>query len=374
MKFLLVTLALLAFSVHASSAKQDLRAKLTDPIDQLFANTVTDKSPGCSVGLIKDNELVFDKSYGLANLEYNIPLTSKSVHRIASVSKQFTAFSVLLLAEDGLINLDDDIRKYLPDLNDYGVKVSIKAMLGHFSGMGDIGEQNELLSQSSLAMFRLGNEGFITAQDFYDVIKKLPLIQPPDQSQKYSNFAYFLLSILVEKVSGQSLREFADNRIFKPLGMKNTFFADDGEELIPNRASGYRSTNPGKYLNHYTYLFAVGDGGVFTTIEDMAIWDKHFYFPRLGKNPSELMKLMNFPNSQHGYEGDSRYLYANGQYIDTTYEHGNSYEHSGGWMGTATVYIRRPAVKTSAIVFCNNASLNASEFAFPILDIADNLF
>ena len=148
-------------------------------VDNIFQDKFPADSPGCSVGVFKDQSILFEKSYGLANLEHNVPLSAKSVHRLASVSKQFTAFSVLLLADEGKIDLEDDIRIYLPDLHDYGTKVSINSMLGHFSGMADYRDFEKLLPKPLLSSaggpFRLGNQDYLTNNEYYDVIKTLPL-------------------------------------------------------------------------------------------------------------------------------------------------------------------------------------------------------
>jgi len=368
MRILTVTLLLACNNLQAN----DLNKTLEKKIDAIVADKVSKDTPGCSIGLMNNQELLVAKSYGMANLEQNTKLSSKSIHRLASVSKQFTAFSVLLLADEGKINLDDDIRTHLPDLHDYGTKVTINTMLGHASGMGDYRDLDKLLPTPLKSVaggkFRLGDEDYLTINEYYDVIKTLPLVQPPNHAQRYSNFAFFLLSILVEKVSGETLREYSDRRIFKPLGMNNTFFADNLWEIVPNRASGYANMGEGKYINHMTNIFAVGDGGLHTNIEDMALWNAHFYKPTLGKNPKQLMKLMNTPNTNLGNNEDAEYFYANGQYTKR-----GSYEHSGGWLGTATFYTRRTTEKTSVAVFCNVGGFDAHIIGFEILDMAKEL-
>lgn len=363
-----VALIMACSSLQANEIHKTIEKK----IDAIVSDKIAKYTPGCSIGLMNDQKLIVAKGYGMANLEQNTVLTSQSVHRLASVSKQFTAFSVLLLADEGKINLDDDIRTHLPDLYDYGTKVTINSMLGHASGMGDYNDLDKLLATPLKSVaggkFRLGDEDYLTIKEYYNVIKSLPLVQPPNQAQRYSNFDYFLLSMLVEKVSGESLREYSDRRIFKPLGMKNTFFADDLWEIVPNRASGYANLGEGNYINRMTNIFAVGDGGLHTNIEDMALWDAHFYKPTLGKKPQELMKLMNTPNTNLGNEEDAEYYYANGQYTKR-----GSYEHSGGWLGTSTFFTRRPDEKISVAVFCNVGAFDAHIIGFEILDMANEL-
>lgn len=335
-------------------------------IDTVFAD-IKSTSPGCSVGVIKDGKLIHKAGYGLANMELNVPLDGSHVHRIASVSKQFTGMAVQLLAEEGKIDLNADIRKYLPELRDYKVPVTINAMLGHFSGMGDYDFVDAELDKEAFKLkstmggeFRLGNEDYLTIQEFYDYVKTMPLRNKPNQEFSYSNYAYFLLSMLVERVSGESLRAYSERRIFKPLGMSNTFFSDEPTEIVKNRADGYAKNENGKYITSMTNLFWVGDGGLHTNVEDMAKWDAYFYNPTLGKNPQKLLaQFMRPNNAEITMEGRK---YANGQFIGEK----NGIEivyHSGGWLGTHTNYERIPEKKYASIVFCNDTSVDIAEFA-----------
>jgi CubicO group peptidase (beta-lactamase class C family) len=201
-------------------------------VDTLFSSIDKDKVPGCNVGVIQNGEFIHKAGYGLANLEVGVSLNGDNVHCIASVSKQFTAMSVLLLADERKIDLQDDIRKYLPELKNYGHKVSINSMLGHTSGMADydyissytdsdvIGGVN--LRNTMGTPFRLGNEDYLSITEFYDVVKQVSLRNEPNTKWRYSNLAYFLLSMLVEEVSGESLRDYANKRIFQPLKINYT--------------------------------------------------------------------------------------------------------------------------------------------------------
>lgn len=336
-------------------------------------NAIAEKSirldgPGCSIGIIQNKEFIFKKSYGLANVEHQIPLNSQSVFRMASVSKQFTAFAVLLLADDGVIKLTDDIRQHLPELKDYGRKISINSILGHFSGLGDFEDHLDTLRESTLSGFIIGSEKFVSNAEYYSVIKDLPLVHEPDTTMEYSNHGYIILAKLVERISGMTIREFTHKRIFKPLGMRHTFFSDSAEEIIPNRASGYRSSEAGKQLNHLTALHTIGDGGLFSTIDDMLIWDNHFHAPKLGKDPEALIALMNTPNVNVPESDEEKWYYANGQNTDGRY-----FFHNGGWVGTDTSYIRRPDTQTSVVGMCNSVSLSVNDFTYTTFEILADL-
>lgn len=362
----------LAFGLLLSSGQafaQNKQLKLLEKrMDAIAEKSISSDGPGCSIGIIQNEQFIFKKHYGLANLEHQIPLNSKSVFRMASVSKQFTAFAVLLLADDGAIKLDDDIRHYLPELKDYGRKITINSTLGHFSGLGDFEDHLDTLRKSSLSGFMIGSEQFVSNAEYYSVIKDFPLVHEPGTTMEYSNHGYIILAKLVERVSGMTIREFTDKRIFMPLGMNHTFFSVSAEEVIPNRASGYRSPEAGKQLNHLTALHTIGDGGLFTTIDDMLIWDNHFYTPKLGKNPEELMALMNQQNVNIPDSDEGKWYYANGQYTDGRY-----FFHNGGWVGTDTSYIRRPDTKTSVVGMCNSVSLSVNDFTYATFEILADL-
>ena len=345
-------------------------------IDELFGAIDKENAPGCNVGVVKDSKFIHKAGYGLANMEVDVSLNGDNVHRIASVSKQFTAMSVLLLAEEGKIDLEEDIRKYLPELRKYGSKVSINSMLGHISGMADYdyivsytGEEIKdglNLRNVSGDYFRLGNEDYLSISEFYDLVKKVPLRNEPNIKWQYSNLAYFLLSMLVEKVSGESLREYSERKIFKPLGMNNTFFSDDPTEVVKNRASGYKKKQAGGYEIDMTNLFWVGDGGLHTTLADLLKWDGNFYTPTVGKEPEKLMKLFNKPNSNFEVYAGARY--ANGQVIG---ELGGrkAFMHQGVWLGVNTFYARIPEEKFSTMVLCNDASQDTGAYVRKIVSL-----
>jgi len=345
---------------------------LEKKIDEIASGMIDSNGPGCSVGVIQNEKYLFKKSYGLANVEHSVELNSTTKFRMASVSKQFTAFAVLLLADDGKINLNDDIRKYLPDLHDYKETVTINSMLGHFSGMGDYDTLKELLPKPLLSAaggpFHIGDEDYLSNNEYYTMLKSLPLYTSPNQQQRYSNFAYNLLTLLVEKVSGMSFRQFTQQRMFEPLGMHDTFFADNKREVISNRAYGYRTNEEDALEVFMTNIYVVGDGGLFTTLDDMLLWDINFSNPRLGKDPKRFMAFMNTPNGDFPDTDEKKWYYANGQYTDGRY-----FFHNGGWLGTDTSYIRRPDTHTSVIAMCNSSSLDVNAITYPMFQILSDL-
>jgi CubicO group peptidase (beta-lactamase class C family) len=365
---------LLPFILGTFISTSAIASDFNDGIDKIFSSVVNQNTPGCNVGVIKDGAFIHKTGYGLANLELDVPLNGNQVHRMASVSKQFTAMAVLLLAEEEKIDLDADIRTYLTDLKEYNEVITVRSMLGHYSGMGDYdliaGSYEGDKAKGSIDLksvaggdFRLGNEDYLTISEFYSVVKTVPLALKPNQKFQYSNLAYFLLSMLVEEVSGKSLRDYSDDKIFRPLGMTSTFFSDDPVEIVKNRAVGYNKNNIGNYITDMTNLFWVGDGGLHTNLDDLLKWDQNFYAPKVGKNPEKLIELMNMQNSSHNSDS---FTYANGQFVGEILER-KSYGHSGGWLGTSTYYVRFPDEKFSLALMCNDVSLETS-------NIRDDIF
>ena len=204
-------------------------------IDKLFSG-YNRATPGVAVAVVKDGKIIFKKGYGTANLEYDLPITTKTVFQIASVSKQFTAFSIYLLEKQGKISLEDDVRKYLPEVPDVGKTIKIKHLLAHTSGIKD---QTALLT---LAGWRM--DDVTTTQHILRLISRQKELNfEPGSQYLYSNSGYTLLAETVKRVSGGSFAEFTKKSIFEPLGMTDTQFYDDFERIVKNRADSYELEN-----------------------------------------------------------------------------------------------------------------------------------
>jgi len=271
MKPRLQTLIGLAFAVLATivpAVAQSTKDAQQEKTDALFAQWNKPDSPGCALAVIKDGQVVYKRGYGSANLDYDIPISSRTVFNIASTSKQFTAISIALLARQGKLTLDDDIRKYLPEMPQYSAPVSIRRLLNHTSG---VREYSHLMQLSGIRFQDA------TVDEIYKIIaRQKELNFKPGDEYLYSNSGYFLLARIVQKVSGKSLRAFAEENIFKPLGMSSTRFRDDHSEVIKNRAAGYSSRQGGGFAVESTTSDSVGDGGLLTTIDDLILWDRLF--------------------------------------------------------------------------------------------------
>ena len=329
---------------------------LINRVDKVFAQWDKPGSPGCALGVIKDGALIYKRGYGMASLEHNIPISSTSVFRIGSTSKQFSALSILLLVEEGKLSLDDDIRKYLPEMPDYGSPVTIRHLIHHSSGIRDY------LTLMSLA--GKSDDDFYTDEDVVVMLaRQRELNFNPGDRFLYSNSGYFLLSQIVKRASGQSLREYAAEKIFGPLGMQNTHLHDDHTLIVQNRAAGYSPRKDGGYQINMTTLGMVGDGGVFTTVEDLLQWDRNFYHNRLG-GENLIEKMLTPGVLNNGEEQD----YAFGL-RGSSYEGLRMVSHGGAFVGFRAEMIRFPAEQFSVICLCNRSDANPSRLARRVADI-----
>lgn len=329
--------------------------RFTTQVDAIFADFDKPDVPGCAVGVIQNGKFVISKGYGAANLEHNIPISADSVFRIGSVSKQFTALAIAILANRGELDLQADIHKYLPELRDYKVKVTIDQMVHHLSGMGDY--DGFFVSEGK--PFRFGNEDYWTIEEFYQQVAKQGLVQQPGEGFLYSNIAYFLLSQVVERASGKSLRQFAKQEIFEPLDMNSTFFNDNVDGIVPNRADGYQPLETGGFEILMTNLDWVGDGGVYTTLNDFIKWDAAFM---TGTVPggTEIEKLLTEPDlltlktlgDENSFAQENGYGFG---LVIARYKGHAVHFHSGSWVGFRASYNRFPDDGFSIVTLCNRA-------------------
>lgn len=328
----------------------------SNAIDKIFSEWDKPNSPGASIGIIKNGELIYARGYGMANLEYDIPNSPTSVFRIASTSKQFTAASIILLVEKGKLNLDDSLDKFFSDFPDYAKGITIAHLLNHTSGIRDY------LTLSYLA--GLNNDDYYTD---VEVLKWLENQQEtnfkPGEKFLYSNSGYWLLGQIVEIVTGENMAVFAKNEIFIPLKMTNTHFHNDHNQIVKNRSSGYIPNNNDGYQISMTTLNMIGDGGIFTSVEDMKKWDDAFYESKtLSQKFWEMM-------TKQGRLNDGEVLdYASGLRI-SEYKGLKTVNHGGDFVGFRADLIRFPEHKFSVMIFANRGDANPSQMGYKVADI-----
>lgn len=264
---LTAVIAVLGLVIPFGEAIADTEDADIAKVDQVFARWDSPKSAGCSVGVEQDGRVIALRAYGTADLEHRIPNTPSTVYEAGSVSKQFTATAILMLAEEGKLALGDDIREYLPEMPDYGSVITIDHLLTHTSGLRDWGFLDELAGWGRLSRIT-------TNADVLDIaIRQRALNYAPGSEYSYTNTGYTLLAIIVERVSGKSLPEFSSERLFNPVEMNSTQWRDDYRRIVPGRAVGYRRYGDGPWFKWVAHENAYGDSGLLTTVEDLLKWN-----------------------------------------------------------------------------------------------------
>ncbi len=354
--FRFLALAGLALATSPFALAQSAPQIDTAKVDAIFSAYDKPDSPGCALGVVRDGNFIYTRGYGLANLEYSIPFSSKSVFDLGSTSKQFTAASILLLQQQGKLSLDDDIRKFVPEIPVYQKPVTIRHLLHHTSGLRDY------LTLMSLA--GVDFDGVTTDEDALAfIVRQNALNFAPGDEYLYSNTGFFLLSVIVKRASGKSLREFAQENIFAPLEMKSTHFHNDHTMIVPNRASGYDRSEKAGFVIGMSGFEQTGDGSVYTTVEDLLKWDRNFYEPKVG-GPSliEQLQITGVLNS------GEKITYARGLVVET-YRGLKKVSHGGSWAGYRAQLLRFPEKKFSVICLCNLGATNPSSLAQKVADV-----
>ena len=331
-------------------------------VDQLFAEWNKPDSPGAALVVVKNGSIIYKKGYGIANLEYDIPITPSTVFHVASVSKQFTAFAILMLAKQGKLSLDDDIHKYLPELPDYGETITIRHLCHHTSGLRD---QWELLA---MAGWRL--DDVITKEQILKIVRhQKELNFEPGTEFLYSNTGFTLLAVIVERVTGQSFRQWTADNILKPLGMNNTHFHDDHEMIVKNRAYSYSSEPGGGFKLSALNYANVGATSLFTTVEDMAKWITNFEDMKVG-GPAVINQMTEQAVLNNGKKIDYAFGLSVGEYRGL-----KTVSHAGGDAGYRSYVVRFPDQKLGIAVFSNLGSFDPVRLANEVAGVylADSL-
>jgi CubicO group peptidase (beta-lactamase class C family) len=333
-------------------------AMLNEKVDTLFAEWDKPHTPGCAIAIIQNGEIVYSRGYGMANLEYDVPISINSVFDIGSTSKQFVALSIAILARQGKLSLDDEIQTYLPELRSYEKPISIYQLIHHTSGLRDY------LTLMYLA--GLPFEHNYPEKTILNIIARQKHLNfQPGEKFLYSNTGYLLLAEIVKRVSGCSFRAFANEHIFEPLGMKDTHFHDDFSDVVNNRAVGY-SPVPGGGFRVNTSLFdLVGDGGLYTTAHDLSIWDANAYRNKIGGYKQSLTTEITTPGRLNN---GTMLDYAYGLFV-RSYRGLKMIYHSGIWMGYKAEMARFPDQRYSVICLSNLSSIDPLQFVKQISDL-----
>ncbi len=324
-------------------------------VDEIFAEWDREDSPGCAIGVVQDGEVVYARGYGSANLDLGVPLSPSSVLHVASVSKEFTAISTAMLAAEGKLSLDDDIRMHVPEMPDLGHVITLRHLIHHTSGLRD-----------QYGLFRLAGWRDEDLQTFEDVLDfafhHRRLNFEPGSEYSYCNTSYTLLALTVERVSGQKFRDFVGEHIFAPLGMKQSHIHDDVTEIVPNRASAYDPKESGGFKVADSNVQAFGAICVYTCVEDLARWIANFKKREVAAGVLDdafTAGTLNDGSSQH---------YGYGLILGN-YRGLNTVSHGGVDSGYRAELLWFPEVDFGVVVLANLSSIKPGWLARKVADL-----
>ncbi|MCH2199216.1 MAG: beta-lactamase family protein [Flavobacteriales bacterium] len=351
-KILLIVMAIcLPIMIFAQS---DIEAKI-DSIIQF--DSYIGQKPGLSIGIVKDGKTLFNKGYGLANLEYDIENTDSSVFDSASMAKQFTAACIWTLIDKGQLSLDDDIRKYLPEIPDFGDTIRIRHMLNHTSGLRNYSSILDLAGYNYL-------EHFFNNQSILELMSRQNgLNNMPGEKMIYGNTPFNLLTIIIERISGMRFKDFADKHLFIPLGMYSTTYRVDNSSIVKNRATGYIMEKDSIFSHFPRIESCYGGGSLWSTVEDLVLWSNLFTQPT-----KEYQDLVEFLLTKDTFNNGQSSNYSRGLNVDIYRGH-NTIHHGGMTKGYRSQIITIPDIQLSVIILANYEEINPESLSYKIVDL-----
>jgi CubicO group peptidase (beta-lactamase class C family) len=330
----------------------------TDTIDELFSVWNKPDSPGCALAVFKDGQILYQRGYGMADLERNVPISPASVFDIGSTGKQFTAMLLAILVGQNLLSLDDSVQKYLPELPAYGQPVTIRHLIHHTSGLRDY---TTLMYLSDMHF-----ENFYYEEELLDLIfRQKELNFRPGDEFLYSNTGYFLLGVIARRVTDKSFPQLIREHILEPLGMQATDFNDDVKRIVKNRALGYSSQGGDGFSTDMSFCGGYGDGAIITTVGDLFLWDQNFYDNKLGGGGQEPIQHLLTPGELNSGE---KLDYAFGLFVNE-YRGLRMVSHGGAWAGYRAELIRFPDKKLSVACLANLTGISPSRLARQVADL-----
>jgi CubicO group peptidase (beta-lactamase class C family) len=339
-------------AVRATSPAQADTAAIAERTAALFADWNRPDGPGCSVAVTRAGATVFEQGYGTANLEHGVPIRPSSVFHVASVTKPFTAMSILLLARDGRLSPDDDVRRHLPEWAG-PPGVTIRHLLSHTGGMRDAFLLIEMAAPRDGPLHQRLVD-LLTAQR--------ELVEPPGRRFFYDNGAYVLLAEIVRRVSGQPLRAFVEERIFRPLGMRQSHLHDDAGEIVPGLATGYTRSADGR-LRVAPVPGVVGNAGLYTTAADLGRWLRNFSAPVVG-DAALFTAMATVPALPAG----ETTAYGLGLWVERPGGR-RTLSHGGGDPGASAYVVRYPEQDLGVAVLCNIDGVDVTALARRVADL-----
>jgi CubicO group peptidase (beta-lactamase class C family) len=355
-----LTIALMA-AIAAVALTAQATVALDSEVDRVFSRWTT-ATPGCTVGVSDSGRSVLQKAYGMADLEHDVPNTPETIIEAGSVSKQFTAAAVLLLAREGKLSLDDPVRKHVPEVPDFGAPLAIRHMLNHTSGLRDWGNVAAIAGWPRTSRVH-------THAHVLDIVSRQRALNFPSGTRySYSNTGYNLAAIIVSRVSGQAFADFTRVRLFEPLGMTRTSWRDDYRRVVKGRAIAYASERDG-FHSDMPFENVHGNGGLLTTVGDLLKWNANFDLQKVGD-----AAFVREQQEAGRFNDGRQHNYALGLTIGQ-YKGLREVSHSGSTAGYRAFLTRFPDARLSVAVLCNAGTANATQYAHAVADLylADRL-
>ena len=340
----------------SASGTAVLPPEVESNLDHIFAPWNQPHAPGCAVGVFRHGQTVYARGFGVADLENNAAITPDTPFDIGSISKQFTATAIVLLAQRGKLSLDDDVRKFIPEFPSYGRTITLRHLIHHTSGIRDY--------DTLVSLHGTQDETVVHNQDALEVLRRQKHLNfNPGEQHSYSNSGYLLMALIVERITGQPLRQFLAENIFVPLDMSTAQVHDDHFKIIANRAIGYAKDGQGRLHIDMSEWVVTGDGAISASIRDFAKWDQNFYECKVGGPQWGKQMLV------RGRLNDGTTLdYAFGLKVDH-FRGLDRVWHSGRWKGYRSTFVRFPKQELGIAILSNLGSFDPEAMAAKVAEV-----
>jgi CubicO group peptidase (beta-lactamase class C family) len=346
---LLVVLVSLIVLTSAAPAAAQEPATERDRVDRIMADYSGLETPGAVVAVVRNGEIAFQRAYGMANLTHGIPFTVETRTNIGSTSKQFTAFAIALLADQGRLSLDDDVRSHIPELPDLGEVVTLRHLVGHTSGY------REYLNALAIGGWRLEAGDHIDRDEILTVVQRQPSLQNrPGAEHNYNNTGYALLARVVERVTGEAFPDWMQENVFGPLDMNASVVRADPRQIVPNSAQGYAPTGDDGFREVGDLPASMGAGGIYTTVGDLAIWMRNLRTAELGGRA-----VMDRMTTRNVLTTGDTISYAMGLLVSTL-RGLDVVQHGGADAAHRSTFIYHPGLDAGLIVQSNHAGFDGT--------------
>lgn len=343
-------------------------------VNVLFDAYTQGRQPGCAVAVVDEGKVVHKAAYGHASLDHSVPLNADSMFRVASLSKQFTAAALALAAEDGLVDLDAPIGRYLPNLHPRTRQIPLRFFLTHTAGFAGFEESLQPHVKGITGEpVTFGTGDYLTPDELYELSRLTAPMSDPGERFTYSNMSYFWLGRVIERVTDEPLRQYIARKLLVPAGMRRSFISDNADEVIPDRATAYspleKSPDGSAFERSETNLDWVGANALVTSLNEFLLWDEQFRKPTIGPDPQAFRDLLVSRQADLENDKPDGAGYAFGLYVKDNDTYGPSVYHRGSWAAYRSIYKRYLREDFAYFIFCNRSDVDREQISQAIEDI-----